>query len=122
VAVKKKEPLRLTRDDLPEALHVALRKCCDSEPTSMLWNLIYIMDSSMWEKYLDHVFMKVKIAEETGTPYWEAIKAASKGFSNEIYKTRDPKIEGHCLTLMDMCFREFSELDWKGYAEYITEY
>ena len=121
-AEKKRKPLNLTRDDLPEALHVALRKCCDSTPTSMLWNLIYIMDSGMWEKYLDYVFLKIKIAEETGTPYWEAIKAASKGFSNEIYKTRDPKIEGHSLTLMEMYFSEFSEWDWKGYAEYIESY
>lgn len=116
------KPLKLTSDDLAEALHVALRKCCDSTPTSMLWNLIYIMDNGIWEKYLDFVFMKIKIAEETGMPYWEALKAASKGFSNELYKTRDPKIEGHSVTLMDMCFREFTDNDWQGYAEYIEEY
>ena len=119
---KAKKPLGLTRDDLPEALHVALRKCCDSTPTTMLWNLIYIMDNGMWAAYLDHVYLKIKIAEETGTPYWEALKTASKSFNNEIYQTRDPKIEGHSVTLMDMCFREFSEWDWKGYAEYIDQY
>lgn len=118
----KRKPLGLTQEDLPEALHVALRKGCDSTPTSMLWNLIYIMDNGMWVKYLDHVWMALKIAEKTGQEYWEALKEASLSFDHEIYKTRDPKIEGHSVTLMDMCFREFTDNDWEGFASYIEEY
>lgn len=119
---KKRKPLHLERDDIPEALHVALRKLCDSTPTSILWNLIYIMDQGIWGKYLDYVYTKIKIAEGTGQEYWLALKEASLGFENEMYRRREPKIEGHSLCLMNICFEQFEEFDWKGYAGFIEEY
>jgi hypothetical protein len=120
--VSKRKPLGLTKDDLPECLHVALRKGCDSTPTSILWNLIYIMEPGMWSMYLDHVWSKLKIAEATGQEYWEALKEVSLGFEHEVYRNREPKLEGHSLTLMDITFHDFDDNDWKGYACYIEEY
>lgn len=70
---KKRKALGLTRDDVPECMHTALRKCCDSTPTSLLWNLIYVMDEGMLHKYWDAVFLALKIAEGTDIPQWYGI-------------------------------------------------
>jgi hypothetical protein len=54
--------------------------------------------------------------------YWEAVKNASLGFEDEMYRRREPKLEGHSLNLMNMCFEMFDDGDWQGFSSYIEEY
>lgn len=41
--------------NLGEALHTALRKACDSKPTSMAYVLISMMPNDLWGEYLESV-------------------------------------------------------------------
>ena len=42
--------------ELGPCLHTALRKHCDSNPTSIAWNLIYVsVDGGWWTKWLEHL-------------------------------------------------------------------
>jgi hypothetical protein len=114
--VKKKIVLR---EDLGEALQVALRKACDSTPTSLLWNIIYKVDEHTWEKYLDMVYVELQIAEATGTPLKDALRKISKEFRRKAYSIRDDKLDGHGITLMVISFELFNDSDWEGYASFL---
>lgn len=121
MAAKTQNKLAVTREDLAEALHTALRKCCDSRPTTLLWNMIYVIDGGVWQLYLDHVWSSLSVLVDRGETAKVILKSASLKFRASVDRRND-KIEGHSVTLLDLLFRDFSENDWAGYAEYLTEY
>lgn len=117
----KTKHLNISRESLAEALHVALRKCCDSNPTSILWNLIHLMDEGTWEKYLDHAWIAFQIADGTDEQYWQALRRASLAFNDQIHRQRISKLDHHSITIMDIVFEQFTDRDWQGFAAYLSE-
>jgi hypothetical protein len=137
---KKTGKLIVDRECLGEALHTALRKCCDSSPTTLVWNLVHIMNDDIWSRYLDHVSLELEVADraqaaqDKGNPTplecWEALKSASLGFNkaleNKLFGGRGhhpdaDKIDWpsvHCLCLS---FEFFDDNDWKGFAAFLKE-
>jgi len=123
-AKPKVKPLAIDKEDLGEALHVALRKACDSTPTSLLWNLIYKIDAGVWEAYLDHVWLKLQVASQTSGDYWSVLKHASIEFDDIVHtiRSRDrEKIDYNSVHLLDITFGLMTDDDWHGYASYLTE-
>lgn len=60
------------------ALHTALRKCCDSTPTSLAWNLINIDEASKaWGEYLDKVWLRIEALEQKPEVFGSLLKAAA---------------------------------------------
>ena len=48
--------LAISRDDLGPYLHTALRKTCDSKPTSLLYNVIHLCPDDDWSGFLDRLW------------------------------------------------------------------
>jgi hypothetical protein len=115
-----RKKLLIDKEYLSEALHVALRKACDSKPTSLMWNLIYLADGEEWELYLDHVYVQLIVACTKDEPLPLALKAASLSFSNALHASRrTQKINHHVVTCWDITFEMMSTADWEGYAAYL---
>lgn len=89
--------------DLGVSLHTALRKCCDSTPTSIAYNLISLDDfDSTWKTYLMGVL-------ELGRPVTvDKLKAAMKSL---------PWGEAHRNALR-CAFDLFSDDDWAGFVAF----
>ncbi len=127
---RKAGKLAVDRESLGEALHTALRKCCDSHPTSLVWNLVYIMDNDVWGEYLEHVFFELEVAkrQKGSVEWWKVLKLASlrfrKALEEKAYiqrsKDRD-KINWHSVNCLDISFRYFDDGDWKSYASFLAE-
>lgn len=83
---RKAGKLAVDRESLGEALHTALRKCCDSHPTSLVWNLVYIMDNDVWGEYLEHVFFELEVAkrQKGSVEWWKVLKLASLRFRKAL--------------------------------------
>lgn len=111
------------RENLPEALHVALRKLCDSTPTIILWNLIHKLDEGTWGLYLDHVWLELQLAMAASkeTLLWACLKRASLEFEDTVRRKRLDKLDFYGLRIMDSVFELFSDGDWQGYAGYLEE-
>lgn len=109
----------VNRETLPEALHVALRKICDSNPTSILWNLIYKLEKRTWPLYLDHVWAAIEKGDPKSKP-WEVLRAASKSWEREMVMSgKREKLDHHGATIMDILFGMFTAEDWKAYASFL---
>jgi hypothetical protein len=52
--------MKFNDPDLGVALHTALRKCCDSSPTSAAWNLLYELKGDQWTELLDTIRAEFK--------------------------------------------------------------
>lgn len=125
MAKTKVKKLTVDREDLAEALHVALRKCCDSTPTTLLWIIIHKLDTGVWCAYLDHVWTELQFAVRNGDEnFTEVVKKASMGFEQSISANRNVdrhKIDWYSVSLLDICFDMMNENDWVGYTEYIND-
>lgn len=118
--------------DIGSALHTALRKCCDSTPTSILYNLIHAADKEwdlvigmIWEQFC--VFHEVRHMQDL-TPD-EAVKAL-RTLGTEYYRhldwaaLRDDKdVSQGLLIAILLCLREdvTSDGDLRGMVEYLFE-
>jgi len=93
---KRLQPL----EDLGWNLHAALRKCCDSDPTSLVYNLI-CMDafSATWLNYLEAV-----LAQDQPVTV-EKLKNAAKSLAWGTAESNALRI----------AFRAFSDDDWAGF-------
>ena len=45
--------MNIPRDQLGEAIHTALRKYCDSSWANLVHSMIYVIDSNIWDAFLD---------------------------------------------------------------------
>lgn len=96
------------RENLGEALHSALRKLCDSKPTSLAWNLIHVLPGEIWGSYLDHVHARLKDA-----PADRRALVLRKASLDWDYSGTPAKATLHCT------FEMFDEIDWTAYAGYL---
>lgn len=108
--------------DLAAPLHTALRKCCDSKPTSALWNLIYVCDDG-WGWYLEQFHKRLKKAEtEEGV-----IRAAKKAATCTDLSTAEGEYEvvpdgmRHEVYGLLCVMAMFDEHDWAGFISFIVE-
>lgn len=107
---KKKQ--MVAKEDWSEALHIALRKCCDSTAASLAWNIIYLLEPGYWEEYVDMVRGTV-LADKSEDPLWKKLKKAS-------LKWR-PYGKGHAAVSLHCAFELFSYEDWHGYTEFLMQ-
>jgi hypothetical protein len=75
------------RESLGEALHVALRKGCDSAPTSAAHIAINLMPSSLWGEYAEVVggYFKAVAGKMTPENAWEYLKFVSTKEGNRKF-------------------------------------
>ena len=94
-------------------LSVALRKYCDSTPTTIAYKAVHLMDDS-WNVYCK--FMKENLLKEE-SPTWEDIKEFSIAFedSDEYSAIKDDKENSYACILI-LSFRLFSDSDWQNYS------
>lgn len=101
-------------DDLGVYLHTALRKCCDSKPTTVVWNLIQLRVYGVengWEDYLQYLSEGLTGREfSSREDLANTIKQLSLGF---VYFGEPFKAALHTL------FEMFSEDDWLGYTDLV---
>lgn len=55
--------MKIDTEIFSEAFHTALRKCCDSKPTSLMWQIIHTGDNEAWAAWCDHM-KKVLVGKE----------------------------------------------------------
>lgn len=106
---------KYTRESgIGEALHVALRKCCDSDITTVAWNVIHLEEvNPAWECFLENVYKrKDEIISNPEDPnLWLILKEAA----GEISGTTS----GHVI--LQYMFKLFSQSDWEGMATFLVE-
>ena len=101
--------MKIRKEDLGEALHTALRKLCDSTPTSIAWNLIALdVCTAAWEEYLQIVWPKTRRVKKDDL--WKQLKVASENW---------PGCGNHAKAALRCAFRLFSDDDWKQMAGYL---
>lgn len=103
---------KLDKFELAECLHTALRKCCDSTPASIAWNVIHLLSSETWESYLNTVFMALS-EKKSQEEIVSAVKKSSLGWS---IIADYPGVALHCS------FKLFDDDDWYGYSSFLFEY
>ena len=97
---------KLDKYDLAECLHVALRKGCDSTPTTIAWNVIHLLDGKTWEEYIDLVFSALK-GKKTEDDIVKAVKQSSLAWG---VTANYPGVALHSS------FKLFDDDDWYGYC------
>jgi hypothetical protein len=104
-------------EDLGAVLHTALRKCCDSSPTSAAWNLLYELKEDQWADLLDTIraefksFAFVKGGKSHNDQLAVRLKQAT--FQWEPYG------KGHICVALHCVFHCFSDNDWYGFAGFL---
>jgi len=107
----KNKKLKIERDQLGECIHTALRKCCDSTPTTIAWNLIGLKAfDSVWKEYIDLAWEELKRCNSNNA--WGGLKRASEKIAYGNY----------CRSSLRETFKLFSENDWNGMASFLGEY
>jgi hypothetical protein len=102
------------KEELGEYLHTALRKLCDSTPTSLMWNVINIeVFNPAWDHYLTAAWVelgKIKKKSEIGG----ALKKAAETL-------RDFVGEGQLYIhqVMHCGFELFTDDDWESMGSFL---
>lgn len=103
--------LRGSREEVPEMVMTALRKCADSKITSAAWNAMHILDDDTRGWVYDIISQALSAAEYTNSD--EVIGAVKKALvGNEEYFGKPPRALMHCL------FELFDDSDWEGMLSY----
>lgn len=102
-------------------LHTALRKCCDSRPTSLAWNVVSLVGPA-WTYYCQLVTKQLLAGEY---PVQAASKAAidlDGAFAARHEEGMEwlRQVDGPCqLQVLIFILEEFSDLDWECFVSYI---
>lgn len=99
------------KNELGAYLHTALRKVCDSTPTSLAYNVISICDEG-WEEFLEVVWRKLNSED----PRFPNRKDASLVMRSSVEEFEWGTAERNTLKLV---FDGFSDLDWNMMTGYI---
>lgn len=104
--------------DLGIALHTALRKCCDSSPTSAAWNLINVLEEP-WKDLLKVIregFKGFKFDRKSTKSKNDQLAAHLK-----LVVTRqwEPWGKGYVAVALHCVFETFSANDWYGFASFL---
>lgn len=129
----KREPI--TREDACMMMHTALRKCCDSKPTSVMYNAIHLICAlEIKPRNLDPwlVFGEL-VAEIVNTSRTRIVGGDVKDAANKLddawwernkkRKERDrpsPDNAQPSMYMMTSVFRMFDANDWDGMAAYLN--
>ena len=123
-------------DTFGVALHTALRKACDSAPTTGAYIQIDAMPNDLWGEFLD-VIWPILQADE---PYTDVAKQCKWAITEEYDPSRlnyeevckNDKMEAKYnkkqlqdryvqRSLLRLWFRCFDDGDWQGFTVYLTE-
>ena len=105
--------MKVRKEELGEMLHTALRKFCDSTPTSVAWNLIALdACSAAWDEYVEIVWPKIRGTADKDL-VWKQLKAAGGEWPG-VGDHGD-----HARAALRCTFRMFSDDDWKQMAGYL---
>lgn len=100
------------REDLGMATHTALRKVCDSSPTSLAWNLINLEGiTPAWKEYLEILWSIIKALKKKPDDYGPILKQASESL----------EWGNHGQACLKLTFRFFDDGDWSGMAAFLGE-
>jgi len=95
-----------------QAFHTALRKACDSYWTSVAWNAIYLLDENEWNRYNEWLLLCISGVHSFGSKeVWSFIKESS--LSWRAHK------RNYASVILEICFKNFEEYDWRGYCNYV---
>jgi cation transport regulator ChaB len=107
---KKDNMIRIRANGLGEYLHSALRKACDSSPTTIAWNIICMEAfNKVWEEYLD--LAEKQLVNATPKTAWKSLKAAGEQIGFGTY----------AQSALKHTFAMFDDNDWQGMASYLEE-
>lgn len=100
----------VAREDLLYALHVALRKACDSRPTSLAWNLINLdaLNEAM-NSYLDEAWKRL-------------VKAKPDDFAiacKDAIEDGLPWGTTSAHVSLRIAFEMFDDNDWEGFVSFL---
>jgi hypothetical protein len=106
-----KDKVSLEWEDYGGCLHAALRKCCDSEWTSVAWNVVHLMKES-WEDYLKHLAQQ-KVTE------WGRLKTESLAWERNHLPT--DWSDHYARQTFCIALKNFDDNEWKAYAGFLGE-
>lgn len=137
-----KKQFKEALQDIGYNLHTALRKNCDSSPTSILWNLIAIdTDKGIWSPYIEHLhteLLKRYKLIKNEADLVNVIRVLSNGddenrypgievekyglnFEDDEYDWYQHKDnEYHMAMIWHSTFKLFDKQDWEGYCYYLA--
>jgi hypothetical protein len=97
----------VAKEELGGCLHTALRKCCDSDASSLVWSLVSNdATDKAWGEYLDLA--------------WNQLLKSKKGEFHFALKLASEELDyGPDALKLSMGF--LSERDWDGMAAYLEE-
>jgi hypothetical protein len=100
------------RESLGSGLHMALRKCCDSKPTTAAWCLISSEEcNEVWTIYLDSAWALLSQITKA-----KAIVPCLEAATEGIHCLEDHGDLGNALySIFDL----FDDKDWEGFASYL---
>lgn len=114
--------MKLNQENLGPALHTALRKACDSNPTSAAWNCINMLKAKPWKLYLKHVIAGFEDFENPGPPAKEyEIRKEWVDKLREVSLSWEPYREGSEAMTLFCIFECFSKNDWHGFASWLPD-
>lgn len=112
--------LNYTDNSIGEPLHAALRKCCDSIPTSAAWNAIHILGGA-WKWYLDGLLPKLKEAKIPAEVVIAARDTANEYSARSKNERKIPKDIHTEVMVLCLIFKMFDLGDWHGFVSFIVE-
>jgi hypothetical protein len=105
----------VTRETLGEGLHAALLSDCDSNATSLAWDLISLWEMHYaWQAYLDLAW-----EELSKRPVYEPVENALRRASGRM-----GSVTGVCpvrLRIIRLTLELFSGVDWQRFASCLEE-
>lgn len=99
----------IERDDLGPLIHTALRKCCDSSESSLVYNVIHLCigtENNGWGSYLDLAWAEL---DNANRPLWECAKRAGAALE---YGNAERNALRLSMALM-------SQSDWEGAVAFL---
>ncbi len=99
--------VKIPESQLGVALHTALRKACDTEATTLTWNIINIIKQG-WLDYLDLVGSE-----------WDRVKTKQEAI--ELLQSSAEELEFGCSerNSLKLSFRYFDSDDWEVFGAYL---
>lgn len=96
-------------DEYGMLMHTALRKCCDSTPTSIAWNAVHLSTKGVWSGFAAQ-------CAEAGARTGEQLR--------DVFENAGlPRVDGEMYVwqILDMSMEMFDDGDWDGMAAYLGE-
>lgn len=118
--------MKIDTEIFSEAFHTALRKCCDSKPTSLMWNVIHADGTEAWTAWCDHMKKGLAGKEFSGL----AMIASTARQLNEdmdpwILARKKDSRERHDwaggVWVLKLAGEIMDEEDWKGACSFLID-